>query len=151
PKTFTPLSIAEARRAGIKDESKVGAAERSWFARILASKAALKPDELKIPPDKLPDAAPFHATAHHTLAAACELDAPTLDQLQGFDDFLKNSTPPPRFIELAALRFLVDLDPRMQERWKDLPGVRRVVLAAARSSEDAAAIDPRALPWIKAD
>jgi hypothetical protein len=150
-KTFGPRSVAEARRAGIENESKIGAWERSWHAKILASKSALKPDELKVPADKLPDAAPFHATALHALAAAGELDDPTLDQLKGFEEFLRNFTPAPRFIELAALRFLVDLDPRMQERWKDLPGVRHEVLAAARSSEDAAAIDPRALPWVKAD
>jgi hypothetical protein len=151
-KRQAPRSIAAARRAGIENDKAVGTALRPLLERILA-KTPLKPEDFKPLAEKPPDVPPFAGAAYHTLAAALELPDPTPEQLKGFDDLLKNFSPAPRFIELAALRFLVDLDPKVQERWNDkaLAGVRRLVLAAAKASEEAVAIDPRSWPWLKAD
>jgi hypothetical protein len=151
-KSFAPYSIAQARKLGFKDEKAVASAIRPLLERI-QSKIPIKPDDLKPLGEKPPEPAPFGAIASQTLAALLEIPDPPPEQIKEFDAILKVFSPPPRFIELAAIRLLVDFDPRVQEKWNDksLAGVRRLVLSAARASEEAAAFDPRCLPWLKSE
>jgi len=151
-KSFPPRSIADARRLGLKDEKTVVAAIRPLLERI-QSKILLKPEDMKPILEKPPEQPPFAVVASQTFTAMLEVPDPTLEQLKDFDSLLKSFSPPPRFVELAALRLLVDLDPRVQDKWNDksLAGARRLVLSAARASEDAVAMDPRCLPWLRAD
>jgi hypothetical protein len=150
--TLPAWSIGEARRRGLANESEVASALRPFLERV-RSTLPFKPEELamitKPIQDKPPEAAPFDTIAAVLLNALLEIEDPTNEQLAAFDDFRRGLRPAPRHTEFASLRFLLELDPQQISRWnKDQPGGRRLVLRVAEAAESAAALDPRALPWL---
>ena len=93
--------------------------------------------------DKPPEELPYEALAYHVLSAVRKLDDPTVEQLKNFDAVLQAVPPATRFIEVAALHFLAEMDSEFQGKLNatELAGARRLVLDVAALSEEAAAIE----------
>ncbi len=130
PKTFTPRSIARARRALGKDDRAIGDKVHSILLRT-----PLKPDDLKPLVEKPPEPPPYAAISHAAMETLIEPADLQPELLKNADQLLKNLNPSPRLIELEAVKLLLAVNPVTQGRWSVLPGVRRLILASARDAE----------------
>ncbi len=161
--TVKPLpaySIAWAKRDGEADHSSLASVVRSLRDRVQTTKQPLKPDDLKPLQESMSPkegasepstAPPASALARHTLEALLEIADPSWELLKEFDAILRSFPPATQYTECATLHFLANVDSRIQDRWNDpaLTGVRQLILLAAKVSEEAVAVDPRVLPWLR--
>jgi hypothetical protein len=135
PRKIEPVSIAEARRLAAKDDVAIVNS-----VRVVLGRSPLKPDDLKPLVEKPPEPTPFGSMSYGLLEALIEPADPPAELLKNCGELLKNLSPPPRLIELAAVRLLIGLDADTQQKWSrpELLGVRRLLLTTARD----AALDP---------
>lgn len=149
-------SVAQARQLGLKHEAEAAKALAPLLARFktLIATPAEKTEKVESPRalqqalwDKPPEPAPYDSVASAVLAAALEFDEPTPDQLQLLASTLEGFRPPPPHAEAALLRFLGRLSPNVLKLWE--PGTVRLVLRTTLAAEQAAAADPRSLPWVR--
>jgi hypothetical protein len=74
---------------------------------------------------------------------------PTHEQMKGLATLVRGFRPrPPRHPELAVISLIGGLPPEQVARWPT--GTIERVLTITRDAEEAAAIDGRALPWVRA-
>lgn len=158
-----PHSLARVRQSGEAANPTLRTLVRSLRDRIQSTRQPLKPDDLKPlqelltpkpdSPDKPGTKISESALAIEVFDSLVELADPAPELLREFDALLRSFPSTSRYGEIGALRFLAELDPRVQERWNDpaLAGVRQAVLLAAKASEQAVAVDPRLSKWFQSD
>ncbi|MFL5339343.1 MAG: hypothetical protein ACJ8F7_04170 [Gemmataceae bacterium] len=154
------LAIAQ-RRGIIRDQDEPGdAAAEVRLARLLDWMHDAKPPAdadfdkalaqfAKTPPAPLPK----EAIALATLRGLERTPDPTPEELQAYDTFSSKFLPQPRFAEFFTPRLLLKLD-KVQLgllNQQKLEAVKQRIIRSADSAEQAAAVDPRTLPWVQAD
>lgn len=154
------FSLARSKRKNGLAHPTIAATIRALRDRFLANPQPWKPEELKPladlfakpaeAADKTSASPPYDYLAQTVLDALIELPDPSRDLIKAFDGLIRSFPPAGEYVEMACLRFLAEVEPRIHDRWSDraLAGVRQTILRIARSSESAVAVDSRLIPWI---
>src|SRR5262245_36341054 len=159
PGKIDPLSIAEARRRLTKAEETQVAGNLSTLLNRMSGPAPPTEMEvnegltpfLKMPPEPNPTEAMALAALNRVKEIADPSDAQLAAFKSLFDKILAPWPPPPP-PDVLLVPYLVNMKKTQLERWADQKlMVKQLILQTGAIAEEAAVIDPRALPWVKAE